>query len=39
VIADCDLIEHLSVNPTRRRLRSAPRRLWRELNSERFIAL
>jgi hypothetical protein len=39
VIADFDLIDHLSVSPTRRRLRSALRRLWRELNSERFIPL
>jgi len=39
VIADFDLIDHMSVSPTRRRLRSALRRLWRELNSERFIPL
>jgi hypothetical protein len=39
VIADVDLIEHLSVSRTRRRLRSVLHRLWRELNSERFIPL
>jgi hypothetical protein len=39
VIADFDLIDHMSEGPTRRRLRAACRRLWRELNSERFIPL
>jgi hypothetical protein len=39
VIADFDLIDHMSASPTRRRLYAACRRLWRELNSERFIPL
>lgn len=39
VIADFDLIDHMSESPTWRRLRAACRRLWRELNSEKFIPL
>jgi len=39
VIADFDLIDHMSESPTRRRLLAFCRRLWRELNSEKFIPL
>ena len=39
VIADFDLIDHMSESPTRRRLRAVWHRLWRELNSEKFIPL
>lgn len=38
-IADFDLIDHMSTSPTRRFLVAACRRVWRELNSERFIPL
>jgi hypothetical protein len=37
VIADFDLIDHMSESPTRRHLLAFCRRLWRELNSEKFI--
>jgi hypothetical protein len=39
VIADFDLIDHMSASPARRRVQAACRRLWRELNSEKFIPL
>jgi hypothetical protein len=42
VIADFDLIDHMSAGPVRRWARSAVdgcRRVWRQLNSERFIPL
>jgi hypothetical protein len=39
VIADFDLIDHMSASPARRRLQAACRRLWRELNSEKFVPL
>lgn len=39
VIADFDLIDHMSTSPTRRFLAAVCRRVWRELNGERFIPL
>jgi hypothetical protein len=39
VIADFDLIDHMSAGAARRRLRAACLRLWRELNSEKFVPL
>lgn len=39
VIADFDLIDHMSEGATLRRVRAICRWLWRELNSEKFIPL
>ena len=39
VIADPELIDHMSEVPVLRRIKAAFRRLWRELNSEKFIPL
>lgn len=39
VITDQELIDHFADMPVLRGLKSALRRMWRELNSERFIPL
>ena len=39
VIADPELIDHMSEIPVLRRIKAAFRRLWQELNSEKFIPL
>jgi hypothetical protein len=39
VIADADLIDHMTVPSSIRRIKAACRRLWRELNSEKVIPL
>lgn len=39
VIADQELIDHMADMPVLRGIKSALKRLWRELNSERFIPM
>jgi hypothetical protein len=39
VIADADLIDHMSTSSVLRRVKAACQSLWRELNSERVIPL